>query len=363
MSRSLVVLLASFHRRVAQGAWAAGAALWMSGAYAAAAAPAAPPTAPVLRESTAVAGQAEAVVEAVRQTAVAAQVPGAVVALAVKAGDTVSAGQVLMRLDARAAQQQVAAGDAQVRAAQASLDVATQEVERQRQLFEQRYISQGALERAEAQFKSTQAQVQAQLAQATAARTEAGFFVVRAPYDGVVAELPVSLGDMAMPGRLLATVVDPRALRVTAAVAASALPTPLTGVQVELDGLRITPKAVQVLPSADPHTHTLTVRAELPAGTVARPGQFARLHWAAGKTRGDATAETGRLSIPRSAVMRRAELTAVYVLVEGGSPVLRQVRLGPVQGDRVEVLSGLRAGEAVVVTPQAAARAPAGVSR
>lgn len=315
------------------------------------------PTVPVAVAPREGGGQAEAVVEAVRQTAIAAQVAGAVVALPVKAGDRVGSGQLLMRLDARAAQQQLAAGEAEVRAAQASLDVATREVERQRQLFEKRYISEGALERAEAQFQATRAQVQAQQAQAGSARTQAGFFAVSAPYAGIVSEVPVSLGDMALPGRLLATVYDPQALRVSAAVPASAWPAQATAAQVwiELAGQRLVPRALQVLPAADPLTHTVTVRAELPAGTMARPGQFARLVWAVGAASAPAGAQ--RLSIPLQAVVRRAELTAVYVPGEQGTPVLRQVRLGPVQGDQVEVLAGLRAGDRVVTAPEAAARA------
>ena len=149
----------------------------------------------------------DGVVEAVRQTVVAAQVAGAVTALDVKAGDTVKAGQVLARIDARAAEQNASASDAQVRSAQALLDVASKDFERQKQLFDKQYISQAALERAESQFKATQAQAAALLAQAGAARTQSGFHVVRAPYAGVVAEVPVALGDMAMPGRALLTLV------------------------------------------------------------------------------------------------------------------------------------------------------------
>ena len=116
----------------------------------------------------------DGVVEAVRQTVIAAQVPGAVLALKVKAGDSVKAGQVLARLDARGALQTAAAGDAQVRAARAELDVATREVERQRQLFTRQYISQAALDRAEAQFKATDAQVASQLAATPSSGTENG---------------------------------------------------------------------------------------------------------------------------------------------------------------------------------------------
>lgn len=90
----------------------------------------------------------DGVVEAVRQTVVAAQVPALVTELPVRAGDMVRAGQVLVRLDARAADQVAAAGAAQVQAAQAALEAANRELERQRQLFEKHYISQAALDRA-----------------------------------------------------------------------------------------------------------------------------------------------------------------------------------------------------------------------
>lgn len=307
----------------------------------------------------------DGVVEAVRQTVVAAQVPGAVVQLGVKVGDTVAAGQVLLRLDARAADQNAAAGDAQVQAARAALDVARQALGRQRQLFQQNYISQAALEQAEAQFKATQAQVDAQGAQAGAARTQSGFYVVRAPFAGVVSEVPVQLGDMAMPGRALVTVYDPAALRVTAAVpqtvalrlAAGALP------RIEIPGLPaaqqwVQPRQAQVLPTVDAATHTVQMRADLPAGLAAlSPGMYARL-WLPVAAGGPSAAGTpAALTVPLAAVVRRAELTGLYVLDAAGAPLLRQVRLGRTEGSTVEVLSGLMPGERVVTDPQAAAHA------
>jgi RND family efflux transporter MFP subunit len=302
----------------------------------------------------------DGVIEAVRQTVLAAQVPGAVVELNVKAGDRVQAGQLLLRIDARAADQSAAASNAQVQAARAALDVATREYERQKQLHQKKYISQAALERAESEFKATSAQVAAQMAQAGAARTQTGLHTVRAPYAGVVAEVPVALGDMAMPGRPLLTLYDPAALRVTASVPQSVAGS-VAGdtVRVEVPGLAADhqwPRAerVQVLPTVDAATHTVQVRAELgagPQGVV--PGMFARL-WlpatgssAAGKT----------VTVPSSAIVRRAEMTGVYVQGEGGKPLLRQVRLGRAEGDRVEVLSGVAPGEPVVVDPQSALRA------
>jgi RND family efflux transporter MFP subunit len=303
----------------------------------------------------------DGVVEAVRQTVVAAQMAGAVVQLDVKAGDRVAAGQVLLRLDARAAEQTAAAGDAQVAAARAGLDLARQDLERQRQLARDAFISAAALERAEAQFKATQAQVNAQLAQAGAARTQSGLSVVRAPFAGVVAEVPVALGDMALPGRPLLTVYDPGALRVTAALpqsvaaglAAGALP------RIELPGLAgasVAPQPLraQLLPVVDAATHTVQLRADLPGGLAGVvPGLYARV-WLPVPAASGAPAT---LAVPRSAVVRRAELTALYVLDPAGVPALRQVRLGRSQGDRIEVLAGLAAGERVATDPQAAARA------
>lgn len=301
----------------------------------------------------------DGVVEAVRQTAIAAQVTGTVVALNVKAGDSVKAGQVLLRIDPRAADQNAAASNAQVLAARAALEVATKEVERQRQLFRKQYISQAALERAEAQYKASSAQVEAQLAQADAARTQSGFHVVKAPYSGVVAEVPVMPGDMAMPGRALLTIYDPNVLRVTAAVPQTAVAgqTYDAPVRLELTGLPpesrwVTIRQVQVLPTIDAATHTAQVRAELPAELKGlAPGMFARI-WLPTRA-GDAS----RLFVPVQAVVRRAELTGLYVLDPKGLPVLRQVRLGRTAGDQIEVLSGVASGERVVLDPQAAARA------
>ncbi|CAM5782169.1 efflux RND transporter periplasmic adaptor subunit [Ottowia pentelensis] len=300
-------------------------------------------------------------VEALRQAVVAAQVPGRVLELNVHAGDAVRAGQLLLRIDAQAAEQNAAASGAQVAAARAQLDVASTELARKRQLAQKSYISQAALEQAESQWRAAQAQVNALSAQAGAARTQTGLHVLRAPFDGVVAQLAVERGDMAMPGRPLLTVYDPAALRVTANVPASALKGGAAGAQVLLAGADslLTPLRVQVLPTVDPQSLTQPVRADLPAGTRAVPGQFARLQLPGGAER----SARPRVFIPASAVVRRAELTAVYVMGEGQRPQLRQVRLGPVQGAQIEVLAGLDAGESLITDPQAATRAVANGSR
>ena len=318
------------------------------------------PTAEVAAHGGSASTPYEGVVEAVRQTIVAAQVPGAVVALQVRAGDTVRAGQVLMRLDARAADQTAAAGAAQARAARAAMDVATRDFERQRQLFAQGYISQAALDLADAHFKTAQAAASAQLASAEAARSQSELYVVKAPYGGVVASVAVVLGDMAMPGRPLLNLYDPSALRVTAAIpqtAAARLGGPLVP-HVEIPGAAadlIKPVRVQLLPTVDAASHTLELRLDLPANTHVAPGMFARA-WLPGPSAGAGPAAGARLFVPSQALVRRSELAAVYVIGTHGKPLLRQVRPGRSEGGQVEILSGVTAGERVALDPQAAAR-------
>lgn len=302
---------------------------------------------------------AEGVVEAVRQTVLAAQVSGRITALYVKAGDRVSAGQLLAHIDARAASKTAAASAAQVKAAEARLFAAQKEYERAELLARKHYISQAALERAHAQFQATQAGVEAQLAEAAVAEVGTSLHNVTAPYAGRIASVDVSLGDMAMPGRSLISLFDPAALRVTVSV-------PQTEVanlrfdgaeKIEIPTLHeaarwIKPRTVTLLPTADGASHTAQVRLELPptpAGVM--PGLFARAWLSEGGAAGS------RLSVPAPAVVHRAELTAVYVVDAAGKATLRQVRVGEARQDRVEILAGVSEGERVALDTVAAAAA------
>ena len=300
---------------------------------------------------------AEGLVEAVHQSVIAAQVPGRITELAVKAGDRVKKGQVLARIDNQAAVQQAGASAAQVASANAQLNVARKEFERQQALFKKNYLSQAALDQAEAQFKATEAAVRGAIAQAGAANTQTGFYTLVAPYDGVVAEVPAAAGDMAMPGKPLVTVYEPGEMRVVASLPQGRvveLPAD-AAVRVEIPALAKetrwqTSTTVTVLPTADAGSQSVRVRLGLPSALPVVPGMFARAAFPL-KGSGDA-----RLLVPARAVVRRTELTAVYVLPPKGAAQLRQVRLGKTQGDEIEVLSGVRGGELVAVDPVAAAR-------
>lgn len=300
---------------------------------------------------------ADAVIEAVRQSTLAAQVAGRITELGVRAGDRVGAGQVLLRIDSTIAAQQATSSQAQAAQARAMLDSAKSEYERSKRLHAKQYLSAAAMERAEAQYKAGAAQSESLLAQANAAGTQTGFYTVRAPYAGWVSDVAVERGDMAMPGRNLITVFDPAALRVTAQVPESVLPGLKAGTEVRVE-LPNAPEAMRwqtarrftVLPVVDAVSHSATVRVDLPPGIAGvLPGQFVRLHLPA------SSANTQRINVSRRAVVVRGEVVAVYVMSAEGQARLRQVRLGRELGDRVEILSGLAAGERIALDPVAAA--------
>jgi RND family efflux transporter MFP subunit len=292
---------------------------------------------------------AEAVVEAVRQSTVAAQVSGRIVDIRFDVGDRVQKGDVILRIDERAASQAVAASDAQVREAEAGLANARAQYERTKQLVAQKFVSQAALDKAEADFKAAESRMKAMLAGAGAAATEKSFTTIVAPYSGVVSARHVQLGEMAAPGKPLLTGFDPSTLRVVATVASSQVAAIQAGAtaRIEVPSLDrwIDVKTITVMPSADPRTHTTQVRLDLPVDAKGLlPGVFARAHFVTGKA--------PRLMVPRAAVLRRSEVTAVYVVGANGQPLLRQVRVGTASDEKsIEVLAGLRPGERVAIEP------------
>jgi RND family efflux transporter MFP subunit len=300
---------------------------------------------------------AEATVEAVRQSTVSSQIAGRIVELRFDVGDVVKKGEVIARIDERAASQALAASEAQVAEAEAALRNARVNFERSKQLLAQKFVSSAAVDKAEADYKAAQARVAALLAGAGQAATERSFATLFAPYSGVVAARHVELGEMATPGKPLLTGFDPSTLRVVATVPQAQVSAIEAGgkARVEVPGLGkwIEARRVTVVPAADPRTHTTRVRLELPEDVRGvYPGVFARAHFVVG--------HAPRLLVPRAAVVRRSEVTGVYVIDERGFPRLRQVRLGTAGDEQsVEVLAGLTPGERVALDPVQAGMLPA----
>jgi RND family efflux transporter MFP subunit len=277
---------------------------------------------------------AEAVVEAVQQATVGAQVAGRILDVRADAGQTVNKGDLLMRIDAREAEEAVRAAEAQYANARVNH-------ERTKALVSQKFLSPAALDKARADLDAAAAN----RAAAGASQSHASII---APMSGIVARRLAEAGDMATPGKPLFVIYQPGKLRVTASIPQYRLKAmrEVKSSRVEFPelGKWVDGTSVQLLPTADASTHVSQVRVNLPDLPEAVPGMFARAHFATGQAE--------KLTVPAAAVVRRGEVAAVYVQGADNRLSLRQLRLGEAVGQgEIEVLAGLAAGDKVVTDP------------
>ncbi len=309
-------------------------------------------TAPVQYREVEQTYAAEGVVEAVKQSTVAAQISGRVVAVNFDVGDRVKKGQVIVRIDPAEVNQTYAASQAQIAQAGATLRNAKAQFDRTQRLVEQKFMSAAAMDKAQADYQAAKAQLAVAEAGGGQAAATRGYATVTAPFSGVVSARHVELGEMAVPGKPLMTGFDPGELRVTASMPQYQLDAvrKLASASVEFPALkkRIQASRVSILPAADAQTHTTQVRLDLPAGSEGLyPGMFARAYFAVGRMK--------KLLIPASAVALRSEVAGAYVVGANGDIRFRQLRLGEAAGEReVEVLAGVAPGEKVALDPVAA---------
>ena len=305
--------------------------------------------APVQVREVAQTYSADGVVEATRQSTVSAQISGRVQEIYFDVGDSVKKGQVILRIDQQEAAQALAGSQAQVMQAQAAMHNAKSNYERARQMFAQKFISQAAMDKADADYKIALAQAAASQAGESRAAVAQGYTAVVAPYGGMVAARLVQVGEMVSVGQPLMTGFDPSKMRVIVNVPQDKLQDigarPDVAIEFPAINLRVQAASVTVQPLADARTHTTQIRIDLPAKqTGVYPGMFVRAHFVVGKAK--------RMLIPASAVMRRSEVVAVYVVGDKDQVTLRQVRLGESVGqNEIEVLAGLNAGERVALDP------------
>jgi RND family efflux transporter MFP subunit len=313
------------------------------------------PTAAVQSKSVGALVVLDGVIEAVKQSTVSAQASGRIATLAVKAGDKVHAGQTLATIDDREATAGVQRSQAQVNQAEAELRNAKANVERTKDLQSKGFVSKAALDSADAQYQSAQAMRDQAAAGARQSGLAQGFTRVTAPFDGWVLQTHSQVGDLAVPGKPLMTVYAPQPLRAVVQVPASRAQSVLTATQttIKVDNgqdkpMWITPASRSAIPSADPVSQTTEWRFEIPSKDAVSlvPGQQVNVLFQ--KAQSDSVA---RLVVPLASVVRRGELTAVYVSTGQGFS-LRAVRLGSLQGNEsIEVLAGLASGDVVALDP------------
>lgn len=315
--------------------------------------------------------EATGTVRARASAVISAKLTGYVREVKVQAGDRVREGQLLVTLDTRdldvssrraeAAREgvrtSVPEADSVVAAAKANLDLAQVTFGRMQELFQKKSISNQEFDEASARLKAAQAaydmararrvQLNSKLAEVDqevrATEVTRSYADVLAPFAGVVTARSVEPGSLALPGTPLLTIEREGAYRLEASVDEAHLAAIRVGqpVSVTLDSADRTLEArvSEIVPAVDAASRTYTVKIDLPALPSLRSGVFGRAAFQLGSR--------PLLAIPAGAVTERGQLQSV-VVVDNGIARTRLIAAGQKVKDRVEVLSGLSAGEKVI---------------
>ena len=319
--------------------------------------------------------EAGGVVRAQRVAVIVSRIMADVRAVPVKAGDRVRAGQTLVLLDGRELQahrtrasasqtavtQSTALAEADRQAAEAGLALARLTHQRMADLKAKNSATQGELDEAvatlrgaearmrvaEARVAEARASIASATAGASAADVAASYATLTAPFDGVVTEKSVDPGNMASPGQPLVTVEDDRSFRLEVRLDASRAALVHVGdeVRVRLDGAAAdaTGLVAEVERAVDPGSHDFLVKVDLASGTPLRSGMYGRAAFRGATRQG--------LAVPEAAVVRRGQLSSVFVVDADNHARLRLVNASEPADGHVEIRAGLRSGERVVLSP------------
>lgn len=277
---------------------------------------------------------------------VAAEVPGRVLHVLVDAGQSVKAGQPLAVLNAQDLNNAQASAGADVARLRALVANQQRLVERDRALVAQNFIARVKVEDDEAQLTALKAQLAAAGAQAQQASQNTAKARVVSPIDGIVNQRLVSNGDYVTAGKPLFQVTATHTLRINLPFPETAanrihpgeavtLSTPTAPDQV------VSARIQDVKPLVDANSRAVNAIVE-----IANPGS-----WQAGASVKAAVAVSQHpqaIVVPTAAIVLRPAGSVVYV-VQGERVAQRVVTPGIQQGDQTEILSGLKAGETVVV--------------
>ena len=282
-----------------------------------------------------------------REAQIRAQIGGTVLQTAVEAGQRVSNGALLVRLDDAAVRDQVLSARSAVASAQAGAEVASRNFQRSQTLLQAGAIAERDAESARQQNTAAQAALANARAQLANAEKQLSNTVVRAPFAGIVGQRAVSAGDVVAPGGLLVTVVDPTSMRLEASVPAEQLSAIRVGapVRFRVSGYgdrQFEGRITRVSPVADPATRQVPIIASIPnSGNALVGGLFAE-----GRVASDA--HEG-IVVPLNAVDQRGVAPQVLRLRSGRAErVTVELGLQDAAAETVEVTSGLAVGDTLL---------------
>jgi len=284
-------------------------------------------------------------VRSARRTTVAARILARIEEVRVAAGDDVAAGDLLLTLDARDLRARVAQAREKVKAAQAQRDLAKRELDRADELLKRGVGTRQRYDQALSALRVSEAEADRQRQSLSEAETALSYTKIRAPVAGRVVDRLAEPGDTVAPGQPLLRLYDPTALRVEAPVRESLAVRLNVGdaMRIEVSALAETMNGPidEIVPYAESGARTLLVKVRMPSDVRLYAGLYARVAIPAG--------EQARLLVPAEAVIRIGQLEFVTAIETTGA-VQRMVTSGKRMDDgRLDILSGLRAGERVVV--------------
>lgn len=277
------------------------------------------------------------------------QVDGNLTRIFVKSGQAVKAGQVLMQIDPLkqvAAVQQQQGTQAQ---ANATYIFNQGEVERQRKLYEAGVTSKQAYDTAVQAFESSKAAYQSSAAGTNTQKQQLAYYQIRAPFSGIVGDIPVHLGDYVSPTTMLTTVDENSGLEAYIYVPTERASLVKVGLPVDIldtAGKILTKSTISFLsPQVDNGIQGILAKAEIPAGTSLRNQQVvdARVTWNS----------TPKPTVPVLAVTQIGGQSFVYIAKPAGQGFtahLVPVTLGETVGNSYPVVGGLQQGDRVIIS-------------
>jgi membrane fusion protein (multidrug efflux system) len=269
-----------------------------------------------------------------------------IISIEVNAGDSVKKGQVLARLDEREATASLNEAHARLAAARAQAAQAIADEKRIRVLYEKQAATRENYDAVIARSRAAQANVKQAANAVEQLRVSLGENSLRAPFDGIISQRLKEPGDMGLAGEPIVVLQKPEDLRLEVAIPNFCASRVRTGmaVDVRVDALDKVLKAKidEITPQIDIETRTQLVKAALPKTEGLQPGLLAWLML-------NCSDEHQAILIPASAVLHYGQLEAVTI-VKDNRVYTRHIRTGKQYGDEVEVLSGLRDGETILIS-------------